>query len=59
MNRHLFTPIMVLAFIASAAGQTANDPNEGAQMTRGAGNTTRFPGGNTPDEPTSCNSPPT
>ena len=42
MNRHLLTPIMALAFIASAAGQTANDPNEGARMTHGAGNSYTF-----------------
>ena len=45
MNRHLFTLMMALALIASAAGQIVNDPihpNESAQLTRGAGNSYTF-----------------
>lgn len=45
MNRHLLTPMVAFALVASAAGQLPVDPshpNESAQMTRGAGNSYTF-----------------
>ena len=42
MNPRLLIPIFALALLASAAGQTAPDPNEGARMTQGTGNTYTF-----------------